>query len=195
MTPDELVAKWMPVLMDAEEIWSWTEPHALAYCAEQASKGTIAVELGTYLGKSAFVMLKANPNLHLWCVDTFNEIGIQKTAEYWLKPFIREDRCELIKGDSNRAREMLNYMSGHIDAVWVDDGHSEDDLVRDINAMLPLLKPGGVLFGHDWDGNNDVARGVKRTGIQVEIQVPRVWTHVKGWPINPPQQKASCCGR
>lgn len=196
MSPEELVSKWRPILEEASPIWTWTEPHTLAYCAEQASKGTIAVELGCYLGASAYVMLKANPNLHLWTVDTFNEIGIQKTAEYWLKPFIFQGRCELIKGDSNRAAEMLVHMREKIDFIFVDDGHAEEDLVRDINAMLPLLKPGAVMAGHDWDGNNDVARGVKRTGIQVEIQVPRVWTHVKGWPINPPNPpKAACCGR
>lgn len=191
MTPDQLIQKWQPVLEQAREIWTWTEPHALAYCAEQASRAEFAVELGTYLGASAYVMLAANPRLHLWCVDTFNEIGIQKMAEYWLRDFIRAGRCELIKGDSNRAASMLPHMKGKLDFVWVDDGHAEEDLRRDIGAFQPLMRPGSLMFGHDWDGNNDVARGVKSMiyEAQIQIPVPRVWA----WTVQ--ELKKKCCGK
>lgn len=186
---DDLVKKWQPVLDRGSHIWTWTEPHSLAYCCERAQDAEFGVELGTYLGASAFVMLEANPGLHLWCVDLFYEIGIQKAAEYFLRRFIDAGRCEIIKGDSARAAAMLPHMNQKLDFVWVDDGHSEEDLRRDLTSFIPLMAEGKVIFGHDWDGNNDVAKGVKSVlpENQISVPVPRVWN----WTVQPFKKK--CC--
>jgi len=186
VNPEELTRKWQHVLDATNHVWSWTEPHTLAYCCERASHASNAVELGTYLGKSAFVMLQANPNLHLWCVDTFLVPGTQYTASYFLDKFIKEGRCELILGDSARAAGMLQHMKGRLDFVFADDGHAEEDLRRDIGSFLPLMRSGTYLFGHDWDGDNDVARGVKSMlpVAKIEIPVPRVWQY----------RVQKCCG-
>lgn len=189
MNPQELVQKWRHVLAEAEPIWSWTEDWTLAYCCERAANAgndAYAVELGTYLGKSAFCMLRANPRLHLWCVDHFVTPGVQHTALYFLREFIQQGRCELILGDSARAASMLPHMSGKLEFVWIDDGHAEEDLKRDIRSFMPLMRRGTYLFGHDWDGDNDVARGVKASlpVAKIQIVVPRVWQY----------QVQKCCG-
>lgn len=178
---DKLISKWKDVISDLP-IPTWTEPWALAYCAEIASLSTNMVELGTYMGMSALVMLRANPSLHLWTVDHFKAFAFNReVAEHFLKSYIREGRCEIITGDSARAGEMLSHMAGHLDAVWVDDGHAVEDVKRDINAFLPLIKRGGTLFGHDWEGDNDVSRGVKALipHNQIEVPVPRLWSYLK----------------
>lgn len=178
MNGDELVKKWQPVLDQAAHIFTWTEPASLAYCAEIASRSKVAVELGTYMGASALVMLRANPNLHLWCVDTFAVAGTHKVCEHFLGKEIFEGRCELITGDSRRAAGML--VGNHLDMVWVDDGHATEDVKRDISCFLPLLRSGGVMFGHDFDvPHNDVALGVIASLPSWEIPVPRVWSYVK----------------
>lgn len=184
MNPDELVKKWQHVLDQAAHIFTWTEPASLAYCAEIASQSQWGVEIGSYMGASALVMLRANPTLHLWCVDHFAVAGTRKCCEHFLAKEIAEHRCELITGNSAQAADMLQHMKGKLDCVWVDDGHAKEDLIRDISSFKPLLKRGGVMFGHDFEyPPNDVAQGVIATGIKYEIPVPRVWSY-----------KHSCCG-
>lgn len=163
------------------EIPTWTEPAALEYCRQVALRSRLMIESGTYMGASAFEMLTANPALHLWCVDKFMVFGTYQITKLFLDRFIQVGACELIVGDMDKAAGMLNYQAGKIDAAWVDDGHAEEDLRRDIRCLLPLLRSGGELFGHDWDGDNDVARGVKSMLPLKDLTfpVPRVWSYVK----------------
>lgn len=153
---------------------TWTEPETLDYWRSLAKASKHMVESGCYLGASARVMLEANPSLHLWSVDHFKAFAFNEDlARIFLSTFIREGRCELIVGDMDKAGEMLSHMEGKIDAIVIDDGHAEEDVRRDIRNSWPLLKSGGILCGHDWDGDNDVARGVLS-------MLPREWLF---WPV------------
>lgn len=178
MRPDQLIDKWKHVLAQALHVFTWTEPASLAYCAEIASRSLVGVESGTYMGASAFVMLRANPKLHLWCVDKFEVAGTEMVSRYFLSKEIAEGRCEIIVGDSERAAGMLQHVS--LDMAWIDDGHATEDVKRDIRCLLPLIRPGGVIFGHDFDvPHNDVALGVIASLPHWEMPVPRVWSYTK----------------
>ncbi len=168
-----------------DTIPTWTEPETLAYCCEVAANAGrgLGLECGTYMGASLAAMLMANKEMHIWAVDKFMVFGTEfLVRKVFCKQAIESGRCELIVADSAKAFEMLApHVGGHLDFAWVDDGHAEEDLRRDIKAFLPLLKSGGILFGHDWDGNNDVARGVLSM-IPLEkltFPVPRVWQYTK----------------
>lgn len=159
---------------------TWTEPDTLKYCASVARKSQWMIESGTYMGASARAMLEANPLLHLWCVDKFMVYGTEQITRMFLADWITQGRCEIIVGDMDKAGEMLQHMKGKIDGIWVDDGHAEEDLRRDIRNALPLLKSGAELFGHDFDvPHNDVARGVLSVIAHEKLTfpVPRVWSY------------------
>jgi len=161
---------------------TWTTPEELEHCAEVAKNSTFMVESGCFLGASAKAILEGNPQVHLWTVDHFKAFAFNKeVACIFLHDYITQGRCEIIEGDMDRAGNMLLHMRGEIDAVWIDDGHAEIDLQRDIRNAIPLLKPGGILFGHDWDGDNDVARGVLSMlpMNKLTFPVPRVWQYQK----------------
>lgn len=160
---------------------TWTEPATLSYLADVARNAEFAVESGTYMGASARALLMTNLKLHLWCVDKFEVFGTEPITRMFLADWINTGRCELIVGDTDKAFSMLPRMLGQLDFAWIDDGHSEDDLRRDIRCLLPLVKPGGLLIGHDWDGDNDVARGVKSMLPASQISHPcaRVWQYRK----------------
>lgn len=181
MTHAELLLKWQEVIHP--DIPTWTEPLTLCWLAEQASRAKYAVESGTYMGASAFVMLAASPELHLWCVDKFDLLvfGTQKITRLFLAPAIRDGRCELIVGDSERAASMLPHMRDKLDFVFIDDGHAREDVIRDITCFYPLVRSEGILCGHDWEGNNDVSQGVLACipEDKIQIPVPRVWCYVK----------------
>lgn len=179
-----LMSEWQQVLADQNRVGipTWTEPETLAYCAHIASGSLAMIECGTYMGASANVMLNANAGLHLWCIDKFEVFGTKRISEIFLDQHIKSGRCELIVGDSERGSSMLQHMAGKIDAAWIDDGHSTEDVKRDIRCFLPLLRSGGLLFGHDFDvPHNDVALGVIASlpMDKVFFPVPRVWAYRK----------------
>jgi predicted O-methyltransferase YrrM len=175
----DLMVKWRHVI-GVHPIPTWTEPATLAYCAELASRCDTMIECGSYLGVSAKVMLEANPNLHIWCVDHFRAFAWNKeVCSYFLRDEIASGRCEIIEGDSERAMQMLGrHMTGRIDGIWIDDGHAVEDLQRDIRCLMPLLSERGVMWGHDFEvPHNDVAQGVLSMipKSQLKFPVPRVW--------------------
>jgi len=175
-----IVEKWTQTIKRSDHIWSWTGYPELAYIMEQASKSSFAVEIGTYLGRSAKALLDANPLLHLWCVDPGLVAGVYETSAYFLRDEIAAGRCELMRKYSPQAAQMLEHMRNKLDLVWVDDGHATEDVMRDIKHFLPLLHSGGVLCGHDFEiPYNDVALGVTKSLPSWTVPVPRVWSYIK----------------
>lgn len=195
MNSANLISKWQHVI-GAHPIPTWTEPASLAYCAEVASHSALMVEIGSFVGVSAKVMLAANPRLHLWCVDVFSAFTFNyEVCAHFLKDEIREGRCELITGDSKKAAEMLAYLGETLDAVWIDGCHATDCVKQDIRYMWPLLRNGCPMFGHDFDvPYNDVAQGVIASlpVNRVNFPVPRVWNINKQPDIKIIADK--CCG-
>lgn len=176
---DDLAQAWKTTIEASDHIFTWTEPWNLAYCAEVASRSKVMIECGTYLGRSAKVMLDAGVG-HLWCIDKWSMIepGIFSQCKIFLKKEIAEGRVELINGDSLTGGDMLQHMKGKVDAIFVDDGHAVVDLQRDIDSLFPLLRQGGEMFGHDWEGTNDVAQGVmsRFADSRIKLPVPRMWS-------------------
>lgn len=162
------------------DVWTWTEDHVLRFLCESAANAHVLAECGSYMGASAHAMLLAAPtDAHMWCIDKFEVAGTEFVTRKNLEPWINAHRCEIIVGDSERGGKMLSHMKGQVDLIFVDDGHAEEDLLRDIKWLKPLLRPGGVMLGHDFDvPHNDVARGVIRSGIPFDVPVPRLWRHI-----------------
>src|SRR4029079_3904641 len=161
--------------------FTWTEDEVLNYLCELASNSRVMVESGTYMGASAYAMLSAAPrDAHLWCIDKFMVPGTEHVTRRNLKFWIDHGQCELIIGDSERGADMLKHMLGQVGLIFVDDGHAEEDVMRDIRCSQPLLKRGGIMVGHDFDvPHNDVARGVIRSGIPYDVPIPRLWRYIR----------------
>lgn len=160
--------------------FTWTEDEVLDYLCQQAETANIIVESGTYMGASAYAMLSAAPrDAHIWCIDKFMVAGTEHVTRRNLKYWMERAQCELIVGDSERGADMLKHMVGKVDLIFIDDGHAEEDLLRDIRCLKPLLRKGGVMLGHDFDvPHNDVARGVIRSGIKYDVPIKRLWRHI-----------------
>lgn len=163
-----------------QRCFTWTEDYVLEHLMKSASTAKVIVECGVYMGASAMAMaLTAPDGFHMWCIDKFMVAGTEFVTRQNLATWIRRDQVEIIVGDSERGGSMLQHMKGKVDLIFVDDGHSEEDLLRDIRCLKPLLRPGGAMLGHDFDvPHNDVARGVIRSGIRYDVPVPRLWRHI-----------------
>lgn len=173
-----LIEKWKPVLLKARHIFTWSGDGELAWLAEQASLAANIIEVGVYMGASSFVMVNANPAAHLWAVDPFMVAGTQKVTEYMLRDEITQGRCEVLPKSSPDAAAQIAHMSGKIDLCFVDDGHAHEDVVRDIKSFLPLMRPGGMLCGHDYEVPfNDVARAVNAMLPGFYQPVSNMWAY------------------
>lgn len=162
-----LIDKHRASLDAAKGIFTWTSEEELAWLAEEASKRERILEIGTYKGHSAKVMARATKGL-IVCFDMCPEDGVQEAAK---RNLADEKNVTLVHGDAGATAVHLDWY-GHIglqDMVWIDDGHTYADVVRDCLIALLLGRRWSeegrrvpfLICGHDYEkSNNDVARAV-----------------------------------
>jgi predicted O-methyltransferase YrrM len=171
----ELIAKWRHVLDAAKVGKVVTGDAELAYWAEEASRAQTIVEVGTYIGHSAKVMLLANPQCRLFTIDPFYEPGTFDKAQKHLAPELITGRCHILRMRSPEAGKLL---FAPIDLLVIDDGHEESEVEDDLRSLYPLLKIGGTACGHDLDRNpdNGVTKAVRRLLPGFLEPTSRVWS-------------------
>lgn len=151
-----------------DDIGGWTNfARIYQLMAAQAKPYSVFVEVGSFIGKSAVCMayyldLYGKHNTTFFAVDHWqrtDEIPMPKEAdlyatflhntkkfERWINPM----RCSSVEA----AR---TFKDESIDFVWIDAGHSYEDVRADIDAWYPKVKIGG------WIGGDDLAyKGVDR---------------------------------
>lgn len=177
-TPDinVLLEKWKQVLRDTDHIWTWTSQRELAWIAEYASRSTLYLEIGSYNGRSAKVAMLANPSLRMICLDTWDD-GNLPTFQANLATEIKDSRLIFVQGSSQQTIKKV-YTVG-LDACFIDGGHEEHLVIADINNVLPRMKKGSLMAGHDFypKENNDVSRGVLSLITNPGNPTDSIWTH------------------
>lgn len=141
----------------------WTSDRELKYLAELAQTSKHFIEIGSWYGRSAKVISHSLPeNGILYCVDIFWE-GSEKIFRENMKEEISSGKVKVFVGSSDEASPRVREaLKGElVDVIWIDDGHLYKDVERDINYYRDFLKPGGLLIGHDYYIDTDVARAVQ----------------------------------
>ena len=79
---------------------------------------------------------------------------------------------------SNSVAAAYHFLDESVAIAFIDAGHDYGNVLQDILAWLPKIKPGGILAGHDID-SPDVARAVADVlGNRITI-AGRCWVHRK----------------
>ncbi len=129
--------------------------------------GGTFVEVGCWLGRSiaafhAFAK-EAGKSIGIHVVDTFKGEPANPTHRAILdahggsvEKHFRENMAALginnLKVDvASSVASANSSLSWSADAVFIDADHSEAAVRADIEAWLPIVKPGGILAGHDYD--------------------------------------------
>lgn len=170
----ELIAKWAHLLEWTEGIFTWTSPGELCRLAEYAAQATQICEIGSYHGKSALVMSLANPQAYIFCIDQPESVEAWGTLQ--LNVASRE-RVGLFAGTS---RCLQSATEPIYDFAFIDGGHLFEDVSADIAFLLPAMKPGAVIAGHDW--RQDLGDGVNR-GVLNHFLLSRVVVHESLWAV------------
>ena len=138
------------------------------------SRTIYAAEVGVWRGRNAYHLLKEIPNLKLWCIDPYirdlvdphllnvsvDVMDAKCLAFHTLEQYKERVRWILLK--STQAAKWFNPSSFHF--VYLDGDHKYESVKEDIETWWPLIRNGGIMAGHDYQGMKDRigVYGVKR---------------------------------
>lgn len=150
--------------MRAWAIEGWMHDDELAWLARLAAKSGVFVEIGVWRGRSTACLAEHCRGLVI-AIDHF--MGDADTAPHFadrpdglrreclrnLSEFLGAGRLLLLEKSSHEAAPLLAELLRHrpADVVFIDGDHSPGGVLADIEDYSPLLRPGGVLCGHDID--------------------------------------------
>ncbi len=183
---------------NALKIHGFTNEHELRWLAEQASKckGNIA-EIGCWKGRSTRAMAD-NTEAIVYAVDTwrgtaqdphFKEL-IGKPEEYLMEIFLENmgDHCSEPHWHvrpcphEDASTYFAKYLGGgcynrKFDMVFIDAAHDYASVRADILAWKPLLVPGGLMCGHDFETDRGgVVKAVKEIYPKArKVGVGTIW--------------------
>jgi predicted O-methyltransferase YrrM len=166
------------------------------------TRPSVIFEVGTWLGASAINMAghvkKMSLDTKIYCIDTW--LGAE---EFWTKEkddpqrslktkngypqvyfdFLAnvvehgaEDIIIPIPNTSHIGSIILSHLGLSAELIYIDGSHDYGDVKNDIRDYMPLLKPGGIMFGDDmriWKG---VERAVEESlGQNLEVYQNNFW--------------------
>jgi hypothetical protein len=154
----------------------------------------VGVEVGVLTAKLAVPLLRERPLLTLYLVDLWAppapgssyartpDDHARKSAEGHERDYrltlkrvaFAGDRARVLRVDSAAGVALAPAL--HF--AFIDADHSREGVVRDIDACLPKIRPGGWLGGHDY--GHPLFPGVRRAvdaafGTRVELDADRTW--------------------
>lgn len=123
------------------------------------------VEVGTEHGEYAEVLCKANPQLHLTCVDPYTAYpdyrdhkSQPKLDEMYrqVQRRLKSYNVDFLRLFSTAAAS--NFRNGSLDFVYLDGNHSLPYVIADLHAWTPKVRRGGIISGHDMIRRNNSLR-------------------------------------
>ena len=107
----------------------------------------VGAEIGVYRGENAKVLLDANPNLKLICVDPW--IGDLKQSRY-ISAMKRLTGCNIEVKRMLSVEAAKEIEDGSLDFVYIDASHLFDDIMTDLITWVRKVRIGGIVSGHDY---------------------------------------------
>lgn len=119
----------------------------------------VAVEVGTDRGEFACEFLRWWTGEMLFCVDPwlpYDDMLWDRTGDmhHAIQSLIQRGfghRFRIVRATSVQAAAYLTEYVRGVDLVYLDGAHDYENVKTDIAAWWPLVRPGGVLAGDDYD--------------------------------------------
>lgn len=150
------------------------------------------LEVGVYNGDNLLKLAALFPNVRFIGVDPYsigeyNDRYEKENYDYWEKKHLNVDNkakklgnVEIFRMSSLEAVKEFNLDS--IDVVFIDAIHTYKDCSQDIEYWKKVVKPGGILSGHDFSLNffGVVLAVNEKLGIDnVRIGKDSTWFYLK----------------
>ncbi len=152
----------------------------------------VVVEVGVHRGRTTEQLLKMFPEITVFMVDPWAKWGERYSGReitqdmqdaFMAEALQRTDFAGNRRVICRKTSEEMAAESGMADLVFIDADHSQEAVQRDLRAWHPKVRPGGILCGHDYNGNH---KGVMRAvddffaGEQFDVAEGSVWYYEVG---------------
>jgi predicted O-methyltransferase YrrM len=117
---------------------------------------TVGAEVGVLRGDYSAILCEANPELKLFCIDSWG-YGEKKRREYHLQAYeiakkkLAPYHTTILYKLSMEA--VLDFDDESLDFVYIDANHRPDFVREDIREWTKKVKKGGIVSGHDYHGD------------------------------------------
>lgn len=138
-------------------------------------KGGLSVEVGVLRGEFSRAIRDVQQPDQLVLIDTWNDYqghGGDESLAIVTSMFADDWRVILRRCCSEKG--IAEIPNGSIGFAYVDGDHSYEAVLRDLEALLPKMQPGGWLCGHDYCMCNDF-------GV---VRAVSVFCHVHGLEVD-----------
>ncbi len=125
---------------------------------------TTGAEIGVWKGAYSASLCKANPALHLLCVDpwlsypawldTKNAMPKPQADRFMADAYATAQAtlaglsCTVLRSFSTDAARAVP--DGSLDFVYIDANHTRAAVLEDLAAWVPKVRMGGIVAGHDY---------------------------------------------
>lgn len=178
MTRDETIRQCYQV---PGQMW----PVELGWLYDNISKSKIHAEIGTYCGRSLLASCSG--------MQKFSEVvsvddGSQWQNRQWVErvqaatfALLEQDiSINSLRMHSIEAARECQRLGHKFDSIFIDADHNYAECRADIEAWRTLLKPGGLICGHDyWTQDVGVMDAVNEVfqGLHQVVPGTRIWTY------------------
>lgn len=143
----------------AQQIAGWMSDGELLWLAQQASQSKTIVEFGSFHGRSTRALGDHCINGRVWAVDPWNgeyptvRGDVAATVNTFVYPQFCRNLQDLIASGRvvpHRGFSWSFHLPYQVDMVFIDGDHRYEIVLKDIDRALELVKPGGIISGHDY---------------------------------------------
>ena len=116
---------------------------------------SVFVELGVFKGRSLYFLLdqikKQNKSIKVTGIDFYKALS-EYTYNETIANLSEFTNYDILNMDSVVASGMFEDNS--VDFIFIDAGHTYEEVFSDIVAWLPKMKKGSIMAGHDYNATN-----------------------------------------
>ena len=142
------------IISQCYEIPGQTWPTELGWLYDELRHSKSHAEIGTYCGRSLLASCGGMESANVVAVDNFTGWPAPQWVEAVLQATLllipRSVNVRLIRGMSIDAARECHSEKMTFDSVFIDACHDYAECKADIEAGSAVIKPGGLLCGHDY---------------------------------------------